>query len=57
MSLDYLKSLNDRYDQWIHSYTEGKLLVIDANNVDFINNPADLGDIINKVDAELHGLF
>lgn len=57
MSLDYLKSLNDRYDQWIDGYTEGKLLVIDANNIDFINNPADLGDIINKVDAELHGLF
>ncbi len=57
MSLDYLKSLNDRYDQWIDGYTEGKLLVIDANNIDFINNPADLGGIINKVDAELHGLF
>jgi deoxyadenosine/deoxycytidine kinase len=57
MSLDYLKSLNDRYNQWIESYDEGKLLVIDANKVDFINKPADLGDIINKVDAELYGLF
>jgi len=57
MSLDYLKSLNERYDQWIDGYTAGKLLVIDANNMDFLNNPEDMGSIINKVDAELHGLF
>ncbi|MFK7807468.1 MAG: deoxynucleoside kinase [Saprospiraceae bacterium] len=57
MSLDYLKSLNDRYDEWIDGYEEGKLLVIDVNNVDFLNTPTDMGDIINKVDAELYGLF
>jgi len=57
MSLDYLKSLNDRYEQWIAEYDEGKLLVIDANNIDFLNNPEDFGKIITQVDAELHGLF
>ncbi len=57
MSLDYLKSLNDRYNQWIDGYKEGNLLIIDANTVDFKNNPEDLGQIITKVDGELHGLF
>ena len=57
MSLDYLKSLNDRYEKWIAEYTEGKLLVIDANTVDFLNNPEDFGKIINQVDGELYGLF
>jgi len=57
MSLDYLKSLNERYEKWISEYTEGKLLVIDANNIDFKNNPEDFGKIISQVDAELYGLF
>ena len=57
MSLDYLKSLNDRYEEWIAKYDEGNLLVIDANTTDFINNPEDFGKIINQVDGELHGLF
>ncbi|MFK8104603.1 MAG: deoxynucleoside kinase [Saprospiraceae bacterium] len=57
MSLDYLKRLNERYDTWISSYTEGRLLIINADEVDFKNNPADLGEIINKVSSNLHGLF
>lgn len=57
MSLDYLKRLNKRYEEWISSYNEGRLLIIDADHVDFMRNPEDLGDIINQVSAELHGLF
>lgn len=57
MSLDYLKRLNERYEEWIKSYDRGKLLVIDADVIDFINQPQDLGKIIAKVNAELHGLF
>ena len=57
MSLDYLKRLNERYDSWISEYTEGNLLIINANEVDFKNNPEDLGKVINMVQAELHGLF
>ncbi len=57
MSLDYLKRLNERYDHWISNYTEGKLLVINADDVDFKNNPDDLGKVINMVQGELYGLF
>jgi len=57
MSLDYLKKLNMRYESWIDSYDEGKLLVIDADETDFINNPEDLGKIIDMVSSQLHGLF
>lgn len=55
--LDYLKSLNDRYEEWINNYTAGKLLIIDVDNIDFINNREDLGEILNKITAEIHGLF
>jgi deoxyadenosine/deoxycytidine kinase len=57
ISIDYLKKLNERYDAWINTYTEGKLLIINVDEVDFINSPEDLGTIIAKVQAELHGLF
>lgn len=57
MSLDYLKRLNERYENWISGYKEGKLLVINSDDVDFENNPEDLGKIVNDVHAMLHGLF
>lgn len=57
MSLEYLKRLNERYESWISNYTEGKLLVINADDVDFKKRPEDLGNVINMVQAELHGLF
>jgi deoxyadenosine/deoxycytidine kinase len=55
--LDYLKRLNERYEAWVSNYTLGKLLIIDVDNTDFTNNPEDLRLVINKIDAELHGLF
>ncbi|MDZ4681203.1 MAG: deoxynucleoside kinase [Saprospiraceae bacterium] len=57
MSLDYLRRLNDRYEQWVSGYKEGKLLVINADEIDFIDSPEDLGKVVNMVSAELHGLF
>ncbi len=57
MSLDYLKRLNEKYEAWIEGYNAGPLLVIDADEIDFQNNPEDLGDIINRVESQIHGLF
>lgn len=57
MSLDYLKRLNEKYESWIADYKAGPLLIIDANEIDFQNNPEDLGSIINSVDSQIHGLF
>ena len=57
ISIDYLSRLNERYEAWIHGYDKGKLLIIDVDDLDFVDNPEDLGDIINRIDAELNGLF
>ena len=57
MSLDYLKRLNKRYEDWIETYDQGNLLVINIDDIDFKNNPEDLGKIVNLVSGELHGLF
>lgn len=55
--IDYLKCLNERYEAWITNYKLGKLLIIDVDNINFSENPEDLGMVINKIDAEIHGLF
>ncbi|WP_411766648.1 deoxynucleoside kinase [Winogradskyella sp. A3E31] len=57
ISIDYLSRLNERYEAWIHGYNKGNLLIIDVDKLDFVDNPEDLGGIINKIDAEINGLF
>ena len=56
ISIDYLSRLNERYEAWVHDY-KGKLLVIDVDDLNFVDNPEDLGYVINKIDAEINGLF
>ena len=55
--LDYLKRLNERYEAWIDSYNLGKLLIVDADNHNFPDNKDDLSTVIDKINADLHGLF
>lgn len=55
--LDYLSKLNEKYKKWIDGYKEGKLLVLDKDNLDFANNPEDLGIVIQSIEREIHGLF
>jgi len=57
ISIDYLSRLNERYEAWISTYTKGKLLIIDIDNLDIVDRPEDLGSIIDRIDAQVHGLF
>ena len=57
ISIDYLSRLNERYEAWITKYTKGKLLIIDIDNLDIVDNQEDLGSIIDRIDAQIHGLF
>lgn len=57
ISIDYLSRLNERYEAWIHGYNKGRLLIVDVDDLDFVENQEDLGGIINKIDAEINGLF
>lgn len=56
IELDYLEGLNNRYEQWISEYP-GRVLVIDADGLDFQNRPEDFALITDKIDSELFGLF
>jgi len=57
ISLSYLENLNKLYNNWIDSYKDGKLLVVDVNKLKFAERPEDFGVIIEKIDTELYGLF
>lgn len=57
ISIDYLSRLNERYEAWISTYNKGNLLIIDVDNLDFVDKPEDLGIIIDKIDAQINGLF
>ena len=55
--LDYLKRLNDLYNKWIDGYKEGGLLIVNVDKNRFPENEEHLGEIINRIDAQLYGLF
>ncbi|OQY05459.1 MAG: deoxynucleoside kinase [Bacteroidetes bacterium 4572_117] len=55
--LDYLTRLNERYEAWVTTYKLGKLLIIDVNDLNFQDKPKDLSFVIDRIDAEIHGLF
>jgi deoxyadenosine/deoxycytidine kinase len=55
--LDYLENLNQRYEEWIRNYKLGKLLIIDVNKIKFAEKQEDFGVVIDKINAELFGLF
>jgi deoxyadenosine/deoxycytidine kinase len=57
MRLDYLKNLNEHYENWIKGYKLGKILIIDVNQIDFVENIDDFGYIVSKIDLELNNLF
>ncbi len=57
MRIDYLKNLNSHYEEWIAGYKEGKLVIIDVNNLDFVERPSDFSFIVEKIEREIFGLF
>ena len=57
MQIDYLKGLNEKYEDFIYRQYDGKVLVIESDGLDFENNPQDFRHVIDRLDAQLFGLF
>jgi deoxyadenosine/deoxycytidine kinase len=55
--LDYLKRLNEHYNNWIERYNDGPLLIIESDVLQFDEREEDFAAIIGKIDAQIHGLF
>ena len=54
--LDYITSLNNRYNSWIEEYSNRKL-IINMDNLNITDNPKDLGFVVDSINAEINGLF
>ena len=54
ISIDYLSRLNERYEAWISSYDPSKLIIIDVDSLDFVDNKEDLSKVINIIDNKIN---
>ena len=43
---DYLNTLNEAYARFFHFYDEGPLLIINADDIDWVNNPEDYKNLV-----------
>ena len=57
MQLDYLKNLNQLYDDFIYQHYQGKVITIEVDQIDFLHRKADFARITDRIDANLFGLF
>ncbi|MFU8861511.1 MAG: deoxynucleoside kinase [Cyclonatronaceae bacterium] len=54
--IDYLEGLNKLYEGWIMNYPHQKL-IIETDDIDFVNRREDLGKVIAMIEERLFGLF
>ena len=57
IQLDYLENLNRRYDEFIGSHYQGRVMTVDKDTLDFEHNPRDFAQVTDRIDATLFGLF
>lgn len=55
--IEYLQNLNNRYEDFVNKKYEGRVLTIDVDNMDFLNNRDDFKQITDKIDRIFYGLF
>lgn len=53
ISEDYLQSLNDRYDEWIADYSLGKVLTVEADELDLKSDPEDFEYVCRSIESSL----
>ena len=53
ISIDYLSRLNERYEAWISTYDKNKMIIIDVDGLDFVENTDDLKSVVTEIDKGL----
>ncbi len=56
MSEDYIRSLNEAYNQFFFNYTRSPLLVVNATEIDFVNDEDDLNDLLEQLNRPISGV-
>jgi deoxyadenosine/deoxycytidine kinase len=55
--IDYLERLQGHYEDWISDYDRGPKLIIDVDELDFVNEEDDRRAVLNQIESRLFGLF
>lgn len=55
--IDYLERLEGHYEEWIAGYDQGPKLIIDIDELDFVNEANDRRAVLNQIESRLFGLF
>lgn len=55
--IDYLQRLSGHYEDWIERYDLGPKMIVDVDELDFVNHPEDQREIVARVESRLFGLF
>jgi len=57
ISLDYLKTLSDAYNEYFFHYNETPLLVVNTSEIDFVESPRDLEHLVREVKSVKRGTY
>ena len=57
IQLEYLENLNRRYEEFIFEKYKGRVMIVEKDGIDFLNNSKDFGSIVERIDQNLFGLF
>jgi len=55
--IDYLERLQRHYENWIEAYDLGPKMIVDVDELDFVNDDDDRRDVIGRIESRLFGLF
>ena len=53
---DYINKVNERYQEFFVNYEEGPLLIINTNNIDFVENSEDFDNLLNEIHQPHQGI-
>ena len=56
ISLDYLKTLSDAYNEYFFHYNETPLLIVNTSEIDFVESSRDLEHLIREVKSVKRGV-
>ncbi|MBO4906653.1 MAG: deoxynucleoside kinase [Bacteroidaceae bacterium] len=57
MPIDYLRNLNNLYEDFIYNKYKGRVLTINVDNMDYLHQTSDFATILDRIETELFGLF
>lgn len=57
IQIEYLRGLNDLYEEFIYQKYPGRVLTVEVDNMDFLHDKADFASIVQRIDPLLYGMF